>query len=255
MKWLILFLPVLAFGQGTSAQSIVIGSRSPQGEISFQQVDEFQINQSKKVKFLAEPTGNVDPEALKKLPKVDLGQGGGFIRNDGKGRLVRLNGAGRKRDVVLPEKYELKLPAKAEDVPGRLELAVIRSKKTKQSEALAPEVFFVFLSGATPDGATLDFVSRDWAFLTQDEQLSAMQGFVASFRMSPAAEEFRASLERKLGAGLAAFEDGGPYKDLLQLRKFAELGIKAFPNDAPLKNLNGRLVSRIDFVEARLKLL
>ena len=57
-----MFLPVL-----TRGQSLVVGSRSPQGEISFQAVEEFQVNLSKRVKYLPEPKANVPPDAIKRL--------------------------------------------------------------------------------------------------------------------------------------------------------------------------------------------
>jgi len=247
-RWFCFLAPVLAFGQ-----SVVIGSRSPQGQITFQAVEDFQVNQSKKIKLLPDPKGKVDPNAVKRLPKTELAQAG-IIRADGN-HLVRLQGAGAEREIVLPESFALKSAANVSDVPGRLVLTLVHSKKAKQSDTLAPELFFVYLNGGTPDGAALDFVSKDWAFTNLEEQLAAMQGFVGSFPNSPAVDEFRGSLERRLASGLAAFENGGPYKDLVLLRRFGELGRRAYPKDAPLQNLQERIVSRIDFVEARLKLL
>jgi len=244
-----LFAPVIAAGQ-----SIIVGSRSPQGKISFQTVEDFQINQSRRIKVLPEPKTAVDPGAVKRLQKTELNHAG-TIRNDGNGHLVRLTTAGAQRDLVLPENFTLKATTAVGDVPGRLTLTLVHSKRAKQTTSLAPELFFVYLKGASPDGAVLDFVSQDWVFKNLEEQLAAMQGFVASFANSPGVDRFRTILERKLGAGIAAFEDGAPYKDLLLLRHFSELGRSAYSQDASLQGLHDRIVSRIDFIEAKLKLL
>ncbi len=243
--------PVLSF-----AQSVVVGTRSSSGEISFKVLEDFQINQAKKVRLLPLTPGQVDPKAIGKLQKFELNQVPGVIRNGGKDRFIQKDPPPAKSvNLVLPENYSLKVPTNIDDVPGRLALTMVESKKQKQSEMLAPEQFFVYLSGASPERATLDFVQKDWAFDDLAEQLRAMEGFVASFRASPEAEEFRVFLLSKLERGLSAFEDGGPWDALLSLRPFGALGRKAFPGDAPLKSANDRILSRVAFVEARLKVL
>jgi tetratricopeptide (TPR) repeat protein len=236
------------------AQSYAVGTRSSDGVISFQAVEDFLVNANKKIKLLPETKGDVDPNTVKKLPKIEIRQAG-ILKNDGSGRLVRLNNKGLPPEVVLPEDFSLKTPRKAAEVPDRLPLTLVHSKKAKQSDALAPESFYVLLNGATPDGAVLEFLSADWAFSSLDEQLRAMQGFVASFPSSPSTEEFRSLLQQRLTTGLTAFEDGGPYKDLLLLKRFGELGRKAFPKEAPLKTLADRIDARISFVDDKLKLL
>src|SRR6202030_1670637 len=114
------------------------------------------------IKLLPDSKGKVDPNAVKRLPKTELAQAG-IIRADGN-HLVRLKGAGAEREIVLPENFALKSAANVSDVPGRLVLTLVHSKKAKQSDTLAPELFFAYLNGSTPDGAALDFVSKDWAF-------------------------------------------------------------------------------------------
>jgi len=252
LSWLCVLAQVsltrVALGQGG-----VVGTRPTQGKISFQAVEDFQINSSKKIKLLPETKGAVDPNTVKRLQKVEISQAG-LIRMDGS-HLIHLGGTGSTREIVLPENFALKSPTNIADVPGRLALTLVHSKKGKQSEVLAPELFFVFVTGATPDSAVEELVEHDWAFTSLDEQLAAMRGFVASFPGTPAVDDFRASLEQKLASGLTAFEDGRPYKDLLLLRRFAELGREAFPKDPALLSLHDRVVSRIDFVESKLKLL
>ena len=105
--------------------STIIGTISPQGEIKFEVVEDFLIDQGKKIRLLPEPKGSVDPNAIKKLSKTELSQAG-ILRNDGTGRLIRLSEDGKSRDVVLPEDFALKTAAKAEDVPGKLILTIVR---------------------------------------------------------------------------------------------------------------------------------
>jgi tetratricopeptide (TPR) repeat protein len=236
------------------AQSYAVGTRSPDGKISFQAVEDFQVNGKGKVRLLPEAKGEVDQNAIKRLPKIELRQAG-IIKNDGSGRLVRLSGKGMPREVVIPEDFSLKSPANASEVPGRLPLTLVHSKKAKQTDALAPELFFVLVAGASADGAVLELLSTDWAFASLDEQLAAMQGFVASFPGSPSTEEFRSLLQQRLTTGLNKFEDGGAFKDLLLLKRFGELGRKAFQKDIPLKTLADRIDARIMFVDDKLKLL
>jgi tetratricopeptide (TPR) repeat protein len=236
------------------AQSVVVGTRNTDGKISFEAVEDFQINQSRKIRLLPEQKDDVDPNALRKLNKIDLAQAG-LIRNDGTGRLVSLNGPGAPRDIVVPENLNIRTSTPVKDVPGRLGLSLVRNKKTKQADLIAPELFVVVLFGNTPDEAVRDFVGKDWAFLNPDEQLQAMRGFVASFPSSPAAKVFRDSIERRITAGLARFEEGGPFSDILVTRGFSELARQAFPGDAPLAALDDRVAGRIKFVSDRPKLL
>jgi tetratricopeptide (TPR) repeat protein len=237
-----------------SAQSIVVGTRSTDGKISFETVEDFQINQSRKIRLLPEQKDDVDPAVVRKLPKIDLSQPS-LIRNDGTGRLVSLNGPRAPRDIVLPENYALRAPTPAKDVPGRLGLSMVRNKKTKQADLLAPELFVVVLFGNAPDEAVRDFLTKDWAFLNLDEQLAAMRGFVASFPSSPATKVFRDALERRISTGLTRLEEGGPYADFLITRRFSELARESFPQDAPLKALDDRVADRLKFIADRPKLL
>ncbi len=236
------------------AQSVVVGTRTPDGKISFESVEDFQINGSRKIRLLPEQTDDVDPNVVRKLSKVDVAQAG-LIRNDGTGRIVSLNGSRAPRDIVLPENYNLRAPTPAKEVPGRLSLSLVRNKRNKQADLLAPELFVVALFGNTPDESVRDFIGRDWAFANLDEQLAAMRGFVASFPASPATKVFRDSLERRISAGLVRLEEGGPYNDFLAARRFGELARQAYPNDAPLQALDDRMIDRIRFLADRPKLL
>ena len=78
-----------------------------------------------------------------------------MIRNDGMGRLIRVDNSGKTREVVLPENFALKTPGKPAEVPGRLTLTLIHSKKTKQSDVVAPEAFFAFVTGPSPGQSRL----------------------------------------------------------------------------------------------------
>jgi len=238
----------------TQAQSIVVATRTPDNKISFESVEDFQINGSRKIRLLPEQSDDVDPNLVRKLSKIDLAQAG-LIRNDGTGRMVSLNGPRAPRDIVLPENYNLRASTPAKEVPGRLGLALVRNKKAKQADLLAPELFVAVLLGNTPDESARDFIGKDWAFANLDEQVAAMRGFVASFPASPATKIFRDSLERRITAGLARLEEGGPYADILVTRRFSELARQAFPADAPLQALDDRVAGRIKFIADRPKLL
>jgi len=238
---------VLAFAPMVYSQSVVVGTRAADGKISFEAVEDFQVNGSRKIRLIPEQTAEVDPNLFRRLPRIDMAQAG-LIRNDGTGRVVSLNGPGAPRDIVLPENYSLRT------LPGRLGLSVVRNKKTK-AELLAPEQFVAVLFGNTPDESVRDFVSKDWAFANLDEQLAAMRGFVAAFPSSPAEKVFRDSLERRIGQSLARLEEGGPYSDFLAGRRFSELARQAFPNDAQLQALDDRMAERIKFIADRPKLL
>jgi tetratricopeptide (TPR) repeat protein len=245
---------LLTFIPAALAQTIVVGTRTPDGKIFFEAVEDFQINQSRKIRLLPEQKDDVDPNLVRRLNKIDLGQAG-LIRNDGTGRLVSLNGAGAPREIILPENYNLRAPTPAKDIPGRLALSIVRGRRTKQADVLAPELFVVVLFGNTADESVRDFMGKDWAFLSSDEQLAAMRGFVAVFPGSPAMKPFRDSLERRISAGLARLEEGGAYNDLLTVRRFSELARQSFPGDAALAALDDRVAERIRFIADRPKLL
>jgi tetratricopeptide (TPR) repeat protein len=247
-------LLLLALAPIALAQSIVVGTRTTDGKISFETVEDFQINGSRKIRLLPEQADDVDPNAVRRLSKIDMAQAT-LLRNDGSGRMVNLNGPRAPRDIVLPENYALRAPTPAKDVPGRLGLALVRNKKTKQADLLAPELFVVALFGSTPDESVRDFIGKDWAFANLDEQLAAMRGFVGSFPSSPATKVFRDSLERRIATGLARLEEGGPYSDFLSVRRFSELARQAFPADVPLKSLDDRVEDRNRFIADRPKLL
>jgi tetratricopeptide (TPR) repeat protein len=236
------------------AQTVVIGTRTTEGKISFETAEDFQINGSRRIRLLPEQTDDVDPNVVRRLARIDMAQAA-LIRNDGTGRLVSLNGPRAPRDIVLPETFSIRAPTPAKDVPGRLGLAIIRNKKTKQADLLAPELFVVVLFGNSPDEAVRDFIGKDWAFTNLDEQLAAMRGFVGSFPASPATKVFRDSLERRIAAGVARLEEGGSYSDFLVTRRFSELARQAFPGDAPLQALDERVADRIKFIGDRPKLL
>ena len=89
--------------------------------------------------------------------KSDIAQAN-LIRNDGTGRMVNLNGPKAPRDIVLPENYTLRAITPAKDVPGRLGLSLVRNKKTKQADLIAPESFVAVLLADTPDEAVRDFL-------------------------------------------------------------------------------------------------
>lgn len=217
------------------AQSVVLGTRSADGKIVFEAVDDVQINQSRRVR-LAPEKSDTDP---RRLPRVDLAQAG-VLRGEA-GRVVSLSGPNAPREIVL-----------ADNLAPRLTITAVRRR---QASPVAPETFFTALYGASPEESVRDFVSKDWAFSNIDEQLAAMQGFVASFAGSPAVKEFRAALAARISAALDAFEDGGTYADLVRNRRFSETARQMFPGDAAFAALDDRIAGRVRFVTDRPKLL
>src|SRR5208283_2921291 len=75
------------------AQNYAVGTRAQDGTISFQVVEDFLVNSSRKIKLLPETKGDIDPNTVKKLPKIEIRQAG-ILKNNGAGRLVRLNNKG-----------------------------------------------------------------------------------------------------------------------------------------------------------------
>jgi hypothetical protein len=236
------------------AQSVVVGTRSADGKIAFETVEDFQINGSRKIRLLPEQSDAVDPNVVRRLPKIDMAQAT-LLRGEASGRIVNLNGPRTPRDIVLPENPTLRAPTPVKDVQGRLALSLVRNKKTKQIDLLAQESFFVVLFANSPEESVRDFVGKDWAFATPEEQIAAMRGFVASFPASPSTTIFRNSLERRITAGLARLEEGGPYTDVLLIQRFSQLARQAFPGDSPLQALDDRVNDRIRFITDRPKLL
>src|SRR5207249_2629731 len=225
-----------------------LGKIAPDGAISFEIIEEMLVNQSHKIRLMPEGMETLDPQAFKKLSRIELSQAG-VIRNDGAGHLVRLNGKGAPREFVLPENMPEKASVPVKSAIGGLSLEVSRAKKSKQRDKVAIESVFVYIAAAEPDRAVFEFLSQEWAFRDLDEHLAAMKGFVQSFPKSPSREAFRAGLEQKLARGLADFENRGAYSDLLVTSRFAELAGAAFPGDGPLEALQQKTKMRIAMVE------
>ncbi|HVO98719.1 MAG TPA: hypothetical protein VMT15_11665 [Bryobacteraceae bacterium] len=245
---------MLAFVPLALAQSVIVGTRAADGKIVFETAEDFQINQSRRIHLLPEQREDVDPNAIRRLTRIDLAQAG-VIRNDGTSRVVSLNGPNEPRDIVLPDNYSLRGSTPAKDVPGRLVLTVVHNRRARQTENVAPEAFVVALFGVSPDEAVRDFLDKDWAFLNVDEQLAAMRGFAASFPGSPALKEFRDSLESRITRALNALEEGGSYGDFVPTRRFSEVARQIFPGDASLAALDARVAGRIQFITERQRLI
>jgi len=243
-----LALLAIAFSPCAFSQAL-LGQKSADGKIRFQAVEELQIEGSHRVRLMPAATRQITPDEAKRLPRVELAQAG-TIRADAGHRLVRLDDAGHPADVIVPDTFAPKTPVDAATAQGRLAIEAFQSKKAKTGDLIAPEQFFVFIPGAEPDRLALAFVNRSSAFLNLDEQLAAMEGFVASFRDSPLRAEFRSQLQDRIAAGVAAFENQGPYSDLLLTRRFAELAQRTFPGDAALGQLSAAISNRIQTVDS-----
>ncbi len=230
-------------------QTGVVGRKSPDGKISFQAVEEFQIDGKSRVRLMPVGAQKIAPDDAKHFTRLDLAQAG-TIRADGSHRMVRLDDSGKPSDIVLPDDFAVKTPVDAATAQGKFPIQVFQSKKAKVPEIIGSDEFFVFVAGAEPDRLALAFVNRNSAFLSLEEQFAAMQGFVASFPDSPAKADFRLQLRDRLDAGVAAFENHGSYSDLLLTRKFADLAQRAFPGDPALGDLETTIGKRIQTVDS-----
>jgi hypothetical protein len=231
------------------AQGGLVGVKSPDGKVHFEAVEEFQIEGKSRVRLLPIATQQVTPDDAKRLPRVDLAQIG-LISSDANHRLVRVDDAGKPSDIILPDDFAPKAPVDAASAQGRLAIQVFQSKKSKTGEVYSPEQFVVFIPGAEPDRLAMAFVNRSAVFLNLDEQLAAMEGFVTSFPDSPARSEFRAQLQDRVAAGVSTFENHGAYDDFLLTRKFADLGLRAFPGDPAFGRLQSTIAQRTQMVES-----
>jgi len=238
----------MAFSPAAFPQAGLVGQKSTEGKIRFQAVEEFQIDSSHRVRLLPLTTAHITPDEAKRLPRLELAQAG-IIRTDPNNRLVRLDDSGKPTDLILPDDFAPKAPVDSSAAQPRLPIQAFQTKKTKVGELIAPELFFVFIPGPDPDRLALAFVNRTSVFRSLDEQLAAMEGLVTSFPDSSVKPEFHDQLRDRLAAGIAAFENRGPYSDLLLTRRFAELAQRAFPGDPSLGALEGAIAARIQTID------
>ena len=90
------------------------------GKISFETVEDFQMNQSRlHTALLPEQKDDVDPNTISPPGSRRSGASGAGSQR-WQGRLVSLNGPRAPRDIVLPDNYAVCGPRLAKDVPGRL---------------------------------------------------------------------------------------------------------------------------------------
>jgi hypothetical protein len=244
-----LALLAIAISPCAFSQTGLVGEKTADGKIRFQAVEELQIEGSHRVRLMPADTQRITPDDAKHFQHEELSQVG-TIRTDAAHRLVRLDEAGKASDVILPDNFAPRIPVDAATAQGRLTIQAFQSKKAKTGELIAPEQFFAFVAGAEADRLALGFVNRSAAFLNLDEQLAAMEGFVASFPDSPLKAEFRAQLQDRIASGAAAFENHGAYTDLLLTRRYAELARRAFAGDAPLGQLCTQVFTRIQYVDS-----
>jgi hypothetical protein len=245
---------LIAFTPCAFPQAGLVGQKSPDGKIHFQAVEEFQIAGNHRIRLMPIAADRITPDEAKRFPRIELAQAG-LIRADANHRLVRLDDSGKPSEVILPDDFAPKTPVDSSAAQARLTIQVFQSKKSKTGELIAPEQFFVFIPGAEPERLALNLLARSSAFLDLDEQLAAMEGFVASFPDSPLKSDFRAQLQDRIAAGIAAFENRGPYSDLLLTRRFADLAQRTFPGEPALGQLEAAVAQRIQTVDStRLKL-
>jgi hypothetical protein len=244
----------MAFSPAAFPQAGLVGQKSADGKIRFQGVEEFLIDGSHRVRLLPLTTERINLDEAKRLPRLELAQSG-VIRTDPNNRLVRLDDSGKPSDLILPDDFAPKTAVDVSTAQARLAIQAFQTKKIKVGELIAPELFFIFIPGADPDRLALTLVNRTPVFRGLDEQLAAMEGLVSSFPNSPVKSEFHDQLRDRLAAGIAAFENRGPYSDLLLTRRFAQLAQRAFPGDPALGQLEAAISTRIQTIDtARLNL-
>jgi hypothetical protein len=240
---------LIALSPYAFSQAGLLGLKAPDGKIRFQAVEEFQIGGSHRVRLMAAGKQSITPEEAKHLPHLELSQSG-TIRVDANHRLIRVDEAGNSAGIILPDDFAPKSTVDAAAAQGRLAIEAFQSKKAKTGDLIAPETFFVFIPGSEVDRSALALLGRTGAFLNLDEQLAAMEGFVASFPDSPLKSEFRNQLFNRIASGSNAFENRGSYDDLLLTRRYVDLAQRAFPHDTELVQLGARVVTRIQNVDS-----
>jgi hypothetical protein len=243
-----LALLAIALSPCAFSQAGLVGRKSPDGKIRFQAVEELRIEGSHRVRLMPVGTQQITPDDAKHFAHQELAQAG-TIRADATHRLVRLDDAGKPTDVILPDNFAPKTPVDAAAAQGRLSIQAFQSKKSKTGDLIVPEQFFVFVAGAEADRLALALINRGAIFLDLEEQLAAMEGFVASFPDSPSQAEFRAQLQDRISSGMSAFDNRGAYTALLLTRRYAELAGRAFPGDAALGDVSNLVFSRIQTVD------
>lgn len=227
-----LLVSLSLFQMSALAERVLVGQKSGDDKFTFLSADEVLINGSRKVKLASKSDGILDASALKSLPKVEISRAG-VIKGDGKGALFAIAGGEQKR--ILPENFTAKEISDLGSLQVSIEITVVKDKKSKDSTVVPTQTFCVYLPGETePERAGQAFVLRAENFSNLDQQLSAIEGFVASFPGSPAVNELGASLERQLQTAIRTYDAGGTYQALLDARKMADLAAKAFPNDRAL---------------------
>jgi hypothetical protein len=244
-----LALLAIAFSPCAFSQAGLLGQKLLDGQIRFQAVQDLQIAGSHRVRLMPIATRQVTPDDARRFPHADLAQLG-IVRAGAAHRLVLLDETGKPSDVILPDNFAPKTTVDAATAQGRLAIQVFQSKNDKTGQLIVPEQFFVFVPGAEPDRLALALIDRPAVFLDLDEQVAAMEGFVASFPDSPLKFEFRSQLHDRIAGALAAFENHGPYSDLLLTRRYAELAQRAFPGDAATGQVSTALFNLIRIVDS-----
>jgi hypothetical protein len=227
-----LLLSLCLFQMSALAEKVLVGQKSGDGKFTFISADEILINGSRKIKLASKSNGILDASALKSLPKVEISRVG-VIKGDEKGALFAIAGGEQKR--VLPENFTAKEVSDPVSLQVPIEIKVVRGRKGKDSTVVPTQTFCIYIPGeAEPERAGEAFVLHVENFSSLDQQLSAIEGFVASFPGSPAVNDLRVSLERQLQAAIRAYDAGGTYQALSDARKMADLIVKEFPNDRAL---------------------
>jgi tetratricopeptide (TPR) repeat protein len=221
----------------------LLARRSADGKVTYEVVEGFLIAERNKVRVWSGAGETLTEQQYRQAKAVPLARAGAF-RKDAQGRLAQLAGEGPQRGYILPDGVKWKGAIKIADLASQVSLTAVKSRKAKQPARVPAAEFFALLPASSPPYEAVQFVLRDGNFLGLDEQLSAMEGVVQAFRAAPETAALREFLLVKIRDGLAALEDGGPYKNFLIIVQFAELARRAFPEDKALAGLHTDIVDR-----------
>jgi len=245
LAWCWLAWPVLA----ADLAGYLLARRSADGRITYETLEGFLIAEKNKVRILPGPAETLAENQYRRAKSVPLARAGSF-RQDPQGRFVQLGGG--QPQFILPDGFRWQGAIKLADLTSQAPLTAVKSRKAKQQAGVPVAEFLALIPTSNPPYDAVQFVLQDGNFLGLEEQLNAMEGVVQAFAAAPETAVLREYLLGKTRDGLAAFEDGAPYKNFLIIVQFAELARRAFSADKALVGLYTDIMDRKITVERTL---
>jgi|GEM_PF-5768033 len=228
-----------------AAEAGVVVRKTVDKTLRFEQVEEIQINGSHKVKLEPATVSQATPADLKRLAKVEIASVGMLLWRDGH---IWTDGRNGPASIVLPEDFAASAPVDLAQIPGRLTIELITSRKPKQSRVIAPEELFAYFTAVSPDQAALEFAFNDGLFQSVDEQLLAVEGWAAAFSKSPFLAKIKERLHARTNADLAEYEETGALPKLLRAEKYAAAASRIFASDSAISDIHKGITEKVGWM-------